>query len=162
MKKTIKQLIRDFLKLIAAIVIFCALVYFIIDHATHRTIRFFGDDDIEMIHKRMSITIEGNTTPVKFEETHGAGDYSYYLWLKNIDDPEEFMENCYDGTYSVVDNVNDLKKGFGDEGRDYDYNNDLRLGSAYIAYNCDRYIEYNIVFYKDEDSYKAKLYANQY
>ena len=120
----------------------------------------FGDEEMEIINQRLGITIKGNTTPVKLKWIRGR-DPDYELWLENIDDPEEFMENCYDGTYSVVENKSDLIE-FGEKeiSASYDYNSSLTAGSSYIIYNCDRYSEYNIVFYKDGDSFKAKLYAD--
>ena len=139
-------------------VVFVGIVIVLGMRSMIRVYTSFGDEEMEIINKYLGITIKGNTTPVKLKWIRGR-DPDYELWLENIDDPEEFMENCYDGTYSVVENVDSLR-GFGNEGREYDYDNGLSYGSAYIIYNCDRYFEYNIAFYKDGDSFKAKVYAD--
>ncbi|WP_024857404.1 hypothetical protein [Ruminococcus albus] len=131
-----------------------------------KTYTSFGDEEIEIIRKHMGITIEGSTTPVKLKETHGGGDYDYQLWLEDIDDAEKFMENCFDGTYSVVEDLHSLETFGGTKGSNayYDYE-DRIVSGAYIAYNCELpegynwFDDYHIVFYKDEDSFKAKLYA---
>ncbi len=146
-----------------AILIYVALKYIIailIMRSMIRVYTSFGDEEMEIINHRLGITIKGNTTPVKLKEVRGR-DPDYELWLENIDDPEEFMENCYDGTYSVVENKSDLIE-FGAEtiSASYDYNSSLTAGSSYIIYNCDRYFEYNIAFYKDGDSFKAKIFAD--
>ena len=141
-------------------VVFVGIVIVLGMRSMIRVYTSFGDEEMEIINQRMGITIKGNTTPVKLKWIRGR-DPDYELWLENIDDPEEFMENCYDGTYSVVENKSDLIE-FGEKeiSASYDYNGSLTAGSSYIIYNCDRYSEYNIVFYKDGDSFKAKVYAD--
>ena len=126
---------------------------------------FFGDEEIEIIREKFNLTLDGNATPVKMELSWGTGDHNYQLWLKDIDDPEEFMENCYNGSYTVIEDKSDLIE-FGEKeiSAQYDYNGSLTAGSSYImytreyddGYTPDRYY-YVIAFYKDGDSFKAKV-----
>ncbi|SFB85598.1 hypothetical protein SAMN02910406_00670 [Ruminococcus albus] len=139
---------------------FIFIIISIIISTLPKTYTSFGDEEMEIINQRLGITIKGSTTPVKLKWIRGR-DPDYELWLENIDDPEEFMENCYNGTYFVVENKSNLIE-FGEKKISslYDYNSSLTAGSSYIIYNCDRYSEYNVVFYKDGDSFKAKVYAD--
>ena len=124
----------------------------------------FGDKEIEIIRKHMGITIDGNSTPVKLKETHGGGDSFYELWLEDIDDPEKFMENCYDGSYAVIEDKNDLQEFGGGFPYEYNYDDRLLFEDSYIVYTHayddgskpSRY-DYIIAFYKDGDSFKAKV-----
>ncbi|SEL39020.1 hypothetical protein [Ruminococcus albus] len=145
---------------ILGFVVFVGIVIVLGMRSMIRVYTSFGDKEMEIINQRLGITIKGSTTPVKLKWIRGR-DPDYELWLENIDDPEEFMENCYDGTYSVVENKSDLIE-FGEKeiSASYDYNSSLTAGSSYIIYNCDRYFEYNIAFYKDGESFKAKVYAD--
>ncbi|WP_295153299.1 hypothetical protein [uncultured Ruminococcus sp.] len=126
----------------------------------------FGDEETEIIKKQMGITLDESITPVKLKEVRGR-DPDYSLWLKDIDDPESFMENCFEGTYSVFTDISYLK-GFGGTDTNYDYDEDLKVDNAYIVYSCElkndrgynRYEDYYMVFYKDEDSFKAKIFAD--
>lgn len=125
----------------------------------------FGNEEKEIIRKEFNITIDENATPVKMKLLWGHGDHTFELWLKDIDDPERFMENCFNGHYTVIEDKNDLIE-FGAETISslYDYNNSLTAGSSYImytreyedGYTPDRYY-YVIAFYKDGDSFKAKV-----
>ena len=134
-------------------VVFGSIVVLLVTRSMVYERTSFGNEEIEIIRKHMGITIEG-------------GDYDYQLWLEDIDDAEKFMENCFDGTYSVVEDLHSLETFGGTKGSNayYDYE-DRIVSGAYIAYNCElpegynRFDDYYIVFYKDEDSFKAKLYA---
>ena len=122
----------------------------------------FGNKEIKMIRDDMGVTVEGSTTPVKLTVSHAAGDYCYQLWLKDIDDAEKFMEECFDGTYSAAEITDQYNMGV------YDYE-DYKLDSSCASYSCEfvnskgvkRFDEYYIVFYKEDESFKAKLFARK-
>ena len=130
-----------------------------------RVYHSFGDEEKDTIHRMFNITIDDSVTPVKMKLGRGPGGHHDELWLKDIDDPEKFMENCYDGPYTVIEDKRDLIE-FGAETISslYDYNNSLTAGRSYImytreyedGYTPDRYY-YVIAFYKDGDSFKAKV-----
>jgi hypothetical protein len=126
---------------------------------------FLSEKDKDTIHRMFNITIDDSVTPVKMKLIGGPGGHRYELWLKDIDDPEKFMENCYDGSYAVIEDKNSLIE-FGEKSISalYDYNGSLVADSSYImytreyddGYKPDRY-SFVIAFYKDGDSFKAKV-----
>jgi len=143
-------------------VVFGSIVVLLVTRSMVYERTSFGNEEMEIINQHLGITIKGSTTPVKLRVIRGQ-DPTYYLWLENIDDPEKFMDNCFEGTYSVYTDIWYLK-GIGGTDDYYDYDDDLKVDDAYIVYSCelkndDTYEGYHIAFYKDENSYKAKLYA---
>ena len=111
-----------------------------------------------------NITIDDSVTPVKMKLDAGPGGHHDELWLKDIDDPEKFMENCYDGSYAVIEDKSDLQEFGGGFPYEYNYDDRLLFEDSYIAYTRayddgskpSRY-DYIIAFYKDGDSFKAKV-----
>ncbi|MBO4865548.1 MAG: hypothetical protein J5582_03105 [Ruminococcus sp.] len=160
-----KKIIRVCLIVIAVYAALSILVYLFMRSMVYERTSF-GDEEMEIINQHLGITIKGSTTPVKLRVIRGQ-DPTYYLWLENIDDPRKFMGDCFEGTYSVYTDIWYLK---GISGTDdyYDYDEDLKVDDAYIVYSCElkndygynRYYKYHIAFYKDGDSFKAKVYAD--
>lgn len=125
---------------------------------------FLSEEDKDTIHRMFNITIDDSVTPVKMKLDAGPGGHHDELWLKDIDDPEKFMENCYDGSYAVIEDKSDLQELGGGFPYEYNYDDRLIFGDSYIAYTRayddgskpSRY-DYIIAFYKDGDSFKAKV-----
>ncbi|SEL39044.1 hypothetical protein [Ruminococcus albus] len=147
------------------IILFIIAIPLLIFFSHFRIFYSFGEKEKEIIRDEFNITLDESATPEKMKLSWGHGDHCYELWLKDIDDPEEFMENCYNGSYAVIENKSDLIE-FGEESISalYDYNGSLVADSSYIMYTSEYYAGYNpyyygyvIAFYKDGDSFKAKV-----
>ncbi|MCR5022271.1 hypothetical protein [Ruminococcus sp.] len=144
---------------------FIFIIISIIISTRPKTYKSFGDEEIEIIREKFDITIDDSTTPIRMELSNFHGDHTYELWLENINDPESFMENCYNGSYTVIENKSDLiELGEKEIRAIYDYNGSLVAGSSYIMYTrayddgyTPKRYNYVIVFYKDGDSFKAKV-----
>ncbi|MBE6867191.1 hypothetical protein [Ruminococcus albus] len=147
-------------------VVFGSIVVLLVTRSMVYERTSFGNEEMEIINQHLGITIKGSTTPVKLRVIRGR-DPDYSLWLENIDDPRKFMGDCFEGTYSVFMDISYLK-GFGGTDNHYDYDDDLKVDDAYIVYSCElkndhgynRYDDYYIAFYKDGESFKAKVYAD--
>lgn len=122
----------------------------------------FGTREAAIIKNDMGITIDENVTPVRLLFTHGGGDYAYQLWVQDIDSPEKFMADRFEGSYELVTdekNVRSIEMLSYEDG-----------GSAEGAkiYDCkltvdgyDKFDYYYMAFYPDGKGYKAKIYGTK-
>ena len=125
----------------------------------------FGEKEIEIINKQLGITIDGSTTPIKLTVKHALVDYfcEFELLLKDIDDPQKFLENCFDGTWSGAWTLTEVEDPDFEKWRPSSQSNIKK----WTEYNCEiadgykKFDKYTIVIYKYEQgkSYYAKIKA---
>lgn len=121
----------------------------------------FGDEERTEIKKHMGITLTDEVRPVRMVSWNGGGDYDYQLWVEDIADPETFIDSCFDGSYTLLDGVS---AGL-EEWLSYSENGTTEGATVYecslTADGYNKFDEYYMAFYRDGDSWKAKIYATK-
>lgn len=121
----------------------------------------FGEKELSEIGKYLGITVTGDVTPVRMETWQGGGDYGYELWLEDIADPEAFLDECFEGSYTLL---KDGKAGL-EEQLSYSENGTTEGATIYecslTAKGYNKFDHYYMAFYHDGGSYKAKIYASK-
>ena len=131
----------------------------------------FDEEKTAYIEEHMLIDIPEDVTIKLFKRTTGAGDGTtgrYRLWLEDIDDPEDFMEEAYNNAsaYSLFESYmgQNYEHAISElEYEDFDKKDDI--GDPYAVYNCvfpqeegKMRRDYYVAFFTErEGGYRAKV-----
>ena len=160
--------------IVIAVVIFFTLMIcvpvFIMRWTMSQAVReytVFGKRETEVVKSDMGITLSNQMTARKLTVSHAGGDFSFQIWIEDIEDPEKFMKESFDGTYKETElSSNDLQYAV----LAYDDGGDP--SAADKVYDCEYYInvdgkdikhfdKYRFAFYKSGDTYKLKAVGSK-
>ena len=123
----------------------------------------FGSKEKAIVQDEMGITLSDDVTPERLTIGHGGGDYCYQLWVRGIDDPEEYMAESFSGSFEEADR----DKLYSPQATDY--GEGKKTDSAAKIYSCAlpdegnyaKFDYYYIAFYEDGGGYCAKVFADK-
>ena len=159
--------------IVIAVMIFFTLMIcgpiFIMRYVMSQAVReytVFGKRETEIVRNDMGITLSNKMTAKKMTVSHAAGDYCFHLWIEDIEDPEKFMKDSFDGTYKEMEVENTL------EYQPLAYEDGGDPTTAEVVYDCEYYVKmddqevkhfdkYRMAFYKNGDTYKLKAVGSK-